>query len=39
LAEKAIEDGAFDFVGKPFDVADLREKVTRALEHVAAKAP
>lgn len=39
LAEKAIEDGAFDFVGKPFDVADLRQKVTRALEHVAAKAP
>ncbi|HMA81045.1 MAG TPA: response regulator [Candidatus Binatia bacterium] len=39
LAEKAIESGAFDFIGKPFDVADLRQKVARALEHVAAKAP
>jgi DNA-binding NtrC family response regulator len=39
LAAKAIEGGAFDFVGKPFDVVDLRQKVARALEHVAAKVP
>jgi DNA-binding NtrC family response regulator len=37
LAEKALEDGAFDFIGKPFDVNDLRQKVARALEHVKAK--
>jgi DNA-binding NtrC family response regulator len=30
LAERALEDGAFDFVGKPFDVNDLRQKVARA---------
>ena len=39
LAEKAIEAGAFDFIGKPFDVAELRQKVARALDHVTAKAP
>jgi DNA-binding NtrC family response regulator len=32
LATKAIESGACDFVGKPFDVVDLRQKVARALE-------
>ena len=36
LAAKASEFGAFDFVGKPFDVVDLRQKVARALDHVAA---
>jgi DNA-binding NtrC family response regulator len=39
LAAKAIDSGAFDFVGKPFDVVDLRPKVARALEHVATKVP
>ena len=39
LAAKAIDCGAFDFVGKPFDVVDLRQKVARALDHVAAKIP
>ena len=37
LAAKASEFGAFDFVGKPFDVVDLRQKVARALEHVGAE--
>ncbi len=32
LADKAIELGASDFVGKPFDIVDLRQKVSRALE-------
>jgi putative two-component system response regulator len=31
LAEKATGFGAFDIVGKPFDVLDLRAKVNRAL--------
>jgi len=35
LAEKAMSLGAFDFIGKPFDVTDLRQKVSRALEQVA----
>lgn len=38
LAEKAMNFGAFDFVGKPFDVVDLRQKVARAIEQVARKA-
>ena len=37
LAGKAKEFGAFDFVGKPFDVVDLREKVARAVAHVNRK--
>ena len=37
LAAKALELGAFDFVGKPFDIVDLRQKVSRALEQVAQK--
>jgi len=37
LAEKAINFGAFDFVGKPFDVTDLRQKVSCALEQVARR--
>jgi DNA-binding NtrC family response regulator len=39
LAAKALEGGAFDFIGKPFDVADLRQKVNRAVEHVANNPP
>jgi DNA-binding NtrC family response regulator len=39
LATKAIASGAFDFVGKPFDVAELRRKVAAALEHIAVKTP
>ena len=32
LAAKALEYGAFDLVGKPFDVTDLRGKVSKAVE-------
>jgi DNA-binding NtrC family response regulator len=32
LATQAMAFGAFDFVGKPFDVTELRHKVSRALE-------
>jgi putative two-component system response regulator len=32
LATQAMAFGAFDFVGKPFDVTELRQKVSRALE-------
>lgn len=32
LAAKAISFGACDFVSKPFDVTDLRQKVSRALQ-------
>lgn len=39
LAAKAMESGAFDFIGKPFDVVDLRQKVARALQHVTPKPP
>jgi DNA-binding NtrC family response regulator len=39
LAAKAMEFGAFDFVGKPFDVVDLRQKVARAFEQVNRKIP
>ena len=35
LAAKAMAKGAFDFIGKPFDVIELRRKVARAVEHVA----
>jgi DNA-binding NtrC family response regulator len=37
LAEKALNGGAFDFIGKPFDVVALRQKVARALEQVVQK--
>jgi DNA-binding NtrC family response regulator len=37
LAEKAMTLGAFDFIGKPFDVIELRQKVSRALEQVARR--
>jgi DNA-binding NtrC family response regulator len=32
LAAKALDFGAFDFIGKPFDVVELRQKVARAVE-------
>jgi len=35
LAEKAKMFGACDFIGKPFDISDLRNKVARAFELVA----
>jgi DNA-binding NtrC family response regulator len=34
LANKAMECGAFDFIGKPFDVMELRQKVSNALQAV-----
>jgi DNA-binding NtrC family response regulator len=34
LASKAMELGAFDFIGKPFDVMELRQKVSNALQAV-----
>jgi DNA-binding NtrC family response regulator len=34
LASKAMEFGAFDFIGKPFDVMELRQKVSNALQVV-----
>jgi DNA-binding NtrC family response regulator len=37
LAAKAMGSGAFDVVGKPFDINDLREKVSRAIESSASK--
>jgi DNA-binding NtrC family response regulator len=37
LAEKAMSFGAFDFVGKPFDVAELRQKVARAVDQVSRR--
>lgn len=39
VAAKAIDAGAFDFIGKPFDVIELRQKVARALAHVDPSAP
>jgi DNA-binding NtrC family response regulator len=38
VAAKALKFGAFDFIGKPFDVAELRQKVSRALEQAARQA-
>jgi DNA-binding NtrC family response regulator len=32
LATKAMDFGAFDFIGKPFDVGELRQKVAKALQ-------
>lgn len=39
VAAKALENGAFDVVSKPFDVVDLRQKVADALAQVAQKSP
>ena len=39
LAARAMEGGAFDFIGKPFDVVDLRQKVARAVDQIAPKTP
>jgi DNA-binding NtrC family response regulator len=35
LAAKAMDFGAFEFIGKPFDVAELREKVDKAVHKAA----
>ena len=37
LAAKAMDFGAFDFIGKPFDVVELRQKVKKALDNLAQK--
>lgn len=37
LAAKAMDFGAFDFISKPFDVVDLRQKVKKALDNIAQK--
>src|SRR5215813_13443063 len=37
LAAKAMDFGAFDFIGKPFDVTELRQKVKKALENLSQK--
>jgi DNA-binding NtrC family response regulator len=37
LASKAMEFGAFDFIGKPFDVMELRQKVSNALKAVTQR--
>jgi DNA-binding NtrC family response regulator len=34
LSSKALSSGAFDFVAKPFDVVDLRQKIARALQKI-----
>ena len=39
LATKASDFGAFDFIGKPFDVIELRQKVARAIQHVKSQMP
>jgi DNA-binding NtrC family response regulator len=39
LATKAIDSGAFDFIGKPFDINDLRQKVARAVEAATSTTP
>ena len=38
LADRAKDFGACEFVGKPFDIIDLRKKVSRAFELVGQKA-
>jgi two-component system, OmpR family, response regulator MprA len=37
LADKAMDFGAFDVVGKPFDVVDLRAKVNGALAKLSRR--
>lgn len=39
LADKAKDSGAFDFIGKPFDIVEIRQKVAGAFEQVAQKFP
>jgi two-component system response regulator (stage 0 sporulation protein F) len=39
LADKAKNSGAFDFIGKPFDIVELRQKVARAFAQVAQNFP
>ncbi|MSP38123.1 MAG: response regulator [Deltaproteobacteria bacterium] len=39
LAEKAKDFGACDFVGKPFDIVEIRNKVAQAFERIAQKNP
>jgi DNA-binding NtrC family response regulator len=39
LAEKAKACGAGDFVGKPFDIVELRQKVARAFKRSMQKNP
>jgi DNA-binding NtrC family response regulator len=39
LAATALEHGALDLIGKPFDVTDLRRKVISALEKVSKDSP
>ena len=38
LSNEALNSGAFDFVAKPFDVVDLRQKVARALQKIQQQA-
>ena len=38
LSNEALNSGAFDFVAKPFDVVDLRQKVARALQKIKQQA-
>ncbi len=35
LAAKAMQMGAADFIGKPFDITELRNKVSQALANAA----
>ena len=37
LAAKAMDFGAFDFIAKPFDIVELRQKVKSALEKIAQR--
>ena len=39
LADKAKESGAFDFIGKPFDIVELRQKVAGAYAYVEQNFP
>jgi cyclic di-GMP phosphodiesterase len=38
LAARAMDSGAFDLIGKPFDVAELRDKVYKALAQTLQRA-
>jgi DNA-binding NtrC family response regulator len=39
MARKAMERGAFDFIAKPFDAAEIRAIVSRAIEAQRADGP